>query len=103
MSTEKLKELIEKFRDETLDEKRFFEKFEWELRQGLHFSNLDEKNRKIIIDLAHGHKKLFRESRWPKDSDIREETYNLYKDRIKLGLTEDDLKDVKEILQMFKK
>jgi len=103
MSIEKIQDLIAQLKARKITTDRFWEKFNWELRQGLHFSNLDEKNRKIILDLVNGHYDLFRESRWPKDADIREETYKLYKDRIKLGLTEDDLKDIKEVLEMFKK
>jgi hypothetical protein len=34
---------------------------------------------------------------------IREENYHLYQNRIKLHLTEEDLKEIKLILEYFKK
>lgn len=67
------------------------------------YANLDEKNKKTIFDLLDKHKDKIRSGYGIPPDTLRRESYKLYQDRIKLGLTDEDLKDVKEILGMFKK
>lgn len=67
------------------------------------FYNLSEENKKLVKDLIKKYKPLIRKNGGISSHLIREEEYDLYQNRIKLKLTEEDLKDIKEILEYFKK
>src|SRR4030042_3221454 len=67
------------------------------------YRNLDEKNKKIVLDLVKKFKPYLIKGIGVSEQTIQRESYNLYQNRIKLGLTEEDLKDIKEILHLFKK
>ncbi len=66
------------------------------------YRNLDVKNRKIVLDLVKKYKKYLRKGIRISYTDLRNEGYRLYKNRLRLNLTEEDIKDIKEILGMFK-
>lgn len=69
--------------------------------------NVKYKNLKEEVGLIEGiikkHRSFIREYGYMSDQMIRDEYYHLYSKRIELKLTEDDLKDLKEILEYFKK
>lgn len=67
------------------------------------YRNLDAKNREIVLDLVKKYKTHLRKGIGISYNNIRNEGYGLYKNRLKLNLTEEDIKDIKEILGMFKK
>lgn len=73
------------------------------VRENSKYSNLDEKNRKLIMEVVKRHLEGIREGRGISAYAIQEESTRLWQNRIKLGLTEEDLKDIKEILGLFKK
>lgn len=67
------------------------------------FYNLSEENKKLIKDLIKKHKPMIRRYGGISSVTVREEEYRLYQNRMKLNLTEEDLKDIKQILEYFKK
>jgi len=67
------------------------------------FYNLSEENKKLIKELVKKHKPAIRKYGGISPVTIREEEYRLYQNRIKLHLTEEDLKEIKQILGYFKK
>ncbi len=73
------------------------------VRRDSKYANLDSKNKKTILDLINKHSSKIR-SGWGISSDtIRRESYKLYQNRLKSGMSEEDIKDAKEILNLFKK
>jgi len=72
-------------------------------RQNYRYKNLNSQNRGLIKDLIGKHTDNIRKGRGISSDTIRRESYKLYQNREKLGLTPNDLKDVKEILNTFKK
>ena len=73
------------------------------VRTNSRFNNLDTKNRKTVIDLVSRHADKIRKGYGISSDTIRRESYKLYHNRVKTGLTDEDLKDIKEIMGMFKK
>jgi hypothetical protein len=94
-------ELTKKLKDEPLW------KFERELndliRKNSKYYNLDQKNKDVIMDLIKKYLENIREGRGISSYALQQESLHLWQNRIKLGLTDEDLKDIKEILAMFKK
>jgi hypothetical protein len=94
-------ELIQKCKDmPTYLWEREFNEF---LRHHSRYSNLDEKNKKVILDLVKKFRPYLIKGIKVSEQTIQRESYNLYQNRIKLDLTENDLAEIKEILHLFKK
>ena len=72
-------------------------------RKNYRFKNLNSQNRALVQDLISKHTDNIRNGRGISSTVIQREGYKLYQNREKLGLTPNDLKDIKEILNMFKK
>lgn len=96
-----LKNLLAKVK--TLTSAQFNDQFNSLLRDNYHYYNLDENNKKLILQIIEKYKPRIREGRGIDSVAIREESYRLYENRLKLKLTEKDLADIKEILNYFKK
>jgi len=73
------------------------------VREDYHYRNLDESNRKIVLDLIKKFLPKIRQGLGVSAINIRDEMHRLYDQRLKLNLTEEDLKDIREILELFKK
>ena len=82
---------------------RFEQKLNSLIRENYRFSNLNESNRKIVLDIIKKHLSEIHNGLGISSTVLRRETYKLYQKRIKLNLTESDLSDIKEILELFKK
>lgn len=67
------------------------------------YFNLDENNKKLVKDLVKKYKPSLRKGIGISAYTIKNELYRLYQNRIKLNLTEEDLKDIKEILEELRK
>jgi len=72
-------------------------------RQNYRYRNLNSQNRQLVMDLIGKHTDKIRDGRGISSTVIQREGYKLYQDREKLRLTPNDLTDIKEILNMFKK
>jgi len=72
------------------------------IRDNYQYRNLGPKNRKIVLDLLKKYRSYLRKGMGISYSFRQNEMYKLYKNRLKLDLSEEDLKDIKEIIGMFK-
>jgi len=66
------------------------------------YRNLSESNQKILLDLLKKYKEILRKGLKPSRLMIRDDKYHLYQNRIKLGLSETDLDQIKNLLDSFK-
>jgi hypothetical protein len=87
----------------TQDFDRFEQKLNSLVRENYHFRNLDEGNRKIILDMIKKHIGEIHRGMGISSVTLQNEAYRLYQNRIKLKLSEEDLADIKKILSLFKK
>jgi hypothetical protein len=97
----KVEDLVKNYKD--LPSHRFKQKLNELVRSNYRYANLNQKNRKVITDIVKKYSGRIRDGRGISYDTIRRECYSLHQKRIKLGLTEEDLKDIKEILGMFKR
>jgi len=86
-----------------LTDYRLQQRFDELMRTNPRYNNLGPDNRKLIMDLIHKYKQKLIDHSYPSDYTIREDMYNLYENRIKLGLTQLDLDQIRTLLQSFKK
>lgn len=96
-----IQELLASAKTQTFD--RFEQKLNTLIRENYRYKNLDEHNRKIVLDIIKKHLPDIHNGIGISSMVREREAYKLYEDRIKLGLSEEDLKDIKEILGLFKK
>lgn len=82
---------------------RIDQRFDELMRRNPRYKNLDGENRKLIMDLIRKYKTKILEHANPSRLTIREDMYHLYQDRIKLGLTHNDLDQIRDLLESFKK
>jgi hypothetical protein len=68
------------------------------VRDNYRYQNWDESNKKVVLDLVKKFKPYLRKGIKISERTIRDESYRLFQNRVKLGLTEEDLKDIKEFL-----
>ena len=66
------------------------------------FYNLSSQNKELIRGLIKKFKPMIRKNGGISSHLIREEEYRLWQNRLKHNLTEEDLKDIREILESFK-
>jgi len=96
-----IQELLASAKTQTFD--RFAQKLNSLVRENYNFSNLDESNRKIVLDIIKKHLGEIHRGQGISSVVLERENYNLYEHREKLKLTEADLEDIKKILGLFKK
>jgi hypothetical protein len=95
-----LEELLEDAQNLTSYE--FEQKLNKLVRENYRYRNLSSKNKQIILDLVRKYKPYLR-SGGVSSSTVRNDIYRLHKNRLKLDLTEEDLDDIREILEMLRK
>jgi hypothetical protein len=96
-----IKELLDSAKTQTFD--RFSQKLNSLIRENYRFSNLSQANRKIVLDIIKKHLGDIHNGRGISSTVIRDEHYKLYENRIKLDLSEADLREIQEIMELFKK
>ena len=77
-------------------------KFDRLMATSVRFKNLDEVNRQVILDLIKKYKELLEDGIKPTRLMIKRDRLRLYENRIKLGLSETDLKQIYSLLESFK-
>ena len=93
--------------DELLDNAKNLTDYEFEqklnslVRENSSFHNLDEGNKEVVMEIYQKFKPYLRKGIGISDRRIRDEGYRLWQDRSKLNLTEEDLKDIKNIMRGF--
>ena len=93
-------ELLASAKTQTFD--RFSQKLNSLIRLNYRFSNLDESNRKIVLDIIKAHMSNIHNGLGISSTVSQREVYKLHQNRVKLNLTEEDIRDIKEILALFK-
>jgi hypothetical protein len=86
-----------------LTDNEFEQKLNRLIRENFRYQNLDQKNREVVMDLFKKYKKKIRDGVGISTDTLENEMHHLFQERLKLNLTEEDLKDIKEILWMFKR
>jgi len=66
------------------------------------FKNLDKDNINLVFKLLKKYQDKLRSGLKPSRSTIREDKYYLYEHRIKLGLSDEDLRQLGHLLESFK-
>jgi hypothetical protein len=103
MSVDKIKEIIREYRDKRILTARFLEKINYELRHTPKFSNLNEDNRKLLFEIIKNrHEQIFLRGGL-ESVNIRDERRRIFGRRFEEDLTDDDRRDIADILGMFKK
>lgn len=72
------------------------------VRENYRYRNLDQKNRKVVLDLVKKYKSKLRKGVGVPYSTRRDDIYRLSQNRIKMDLSKEDIKDIKEIVDSFK-
>lgn len=67
------------------------------------YKNLDKANLDLVINLIRKYKERIRKGITITSRMIKEDRYYLYHNRLKLGLSEVDLKQIFDLLEDFKK
>jgi len=96
-----LKSVASNLKDQT--DYRLEQRFEELMRRNPRYQNLDSANRQLIMELIKKYKKKLLDHSYPSRLTVREDMYHLYQNRIKLGLTYNDLDQIKELLESFKR
>lgn len=96
-----IEDLFDIVKNESRD--RFKLKFNDFIYQHPQYSNLSQDNRKLITELLYKHIDAIREGRGISGYLIEKETHRLYEKRNELKITDNDLEDIREMLNLFKK
>jgi len=81
---------------------RIRQRFQEMMRTNPHYKNLDQANQELILNLIEKCKEKMMHGIKPSSYTIREDMYNLYEHRLKLGLTYNDLDQIRDLLLSFK-
>jgi hypothetical protein len=96
-----IQELLATAKEQTFE--RFERKLNELIRLNSRFSNLGPANRQALLGIIKKHLPNIHNGYGISGHTIQREMYHLYQNRLKLNLTEEDLRDIKEILFIFKK
>ncbi|HPT08208.1 MAG TPA: hypothetical protein PLE28_00735 [bacterium] len=96
------------FKDVTKDildqnEYRLEQRFDELMRRNPHFKSLDKEDKEIVFDLIKKYKEKIRKRTYPSAFTIRRDMYHLYSNRVKMGLTYNDLDHIRDLLNSFKR
>jgi len=83
-------------------EYRLDQRFDYLLRKNPKYSHLGKDEQKLILDLLDKYKEKKRKGIKISGFSIRRDVYSLYRKRLKMGLTYNDLDKIKELLNSLK-
>lgn len=95
-----IKELMRNIKTMTSDQ--IENKLDHLVHSNYRFSNLSEQNKDLILDIIKDYKEDIKNGIKINSSKIFRDTHRLYEKRASLGLSQEDLKDIKKILEAFK-
>ncbi|MDD4333441.1 MAG: hypothetical protein PHT51_05000 [Patescibacteria group bacterium] len=81
-----------------LTDYQFEQKLHELVRKNYKFQNLGTANQQLILNLVKKYKDYIRRGQGIPSYSRDKEYYHLYQNRTQLGLTEEDVKDIKEIM-----
>ena len=96
-----IQELLASAKTQTFD--RFEQKLNMLIRENYRYGNLSQANREIVLGIIKKNLYNIHNGIGISSLVVQREMYKLHQNRIKLDLTEEDLKDIREILALFKK
>src|SRR6056297_3480637 len=96
-----LKDLMGQAKD--LNSDRFERKLNSFVRTHHRYSNLDSKNREVVNDLVHKYKDRLRHKGGICGYAVRREMYKLNQKKDEMGLTKNDLRDIRKMMKGLKK
>lgn len=96
-----IKDLLENAKD--LTDRDFRRRLESLVINNYKYKNLNKENRELIMSLLKKYQSYLKKGIGISSTMIRREMYNLYRNRIKMNLDDADMKDIKEILEEFRK
>jgi DNA repair exonuclease SbcCD nuclease subunit len=95
-----IKDLFEDIKEKrTVDIERDLNKL---VRENYRYRNLNSDNRELVMDIIKKYLKYFKRGIGLNYSMVRTEMNKLYKNRLKNDLTEEDLDDIRDILEEFR-
>ena len=68
------------------------------VRNNYRYHNLSSDNKDVVLDLVKKYKKSLRKGIGVSYTSVKNEMRRLYSNRLKLDLTKEDLKDIREVL-----
>jgi len=71
------------------------------VRDNHSFRNLDHENKKVVVEIFRRFKARMRKGMGISSRAVQNESRKLYKNKEELNLTEEDLRDIKEIMHGF--
>jgi CYTH domain-containing protein len=86
-----------------LDESHLRLKLHDLIRQNYDYKILNTNNQELIMDLVMEHRDKWRKGQGISHQTIEKEYHNLYENRSELGLLENDLRVMKDVLTFFKR
>lgn len=95
-----LKSITRNLKDQT--DYRIDQRFDELMRKNPSYHNLDAENRELIMKLIGKYKEKLRKGIKPSRLTIKEDMYHLYQNRLKFGLTYNDLDQIRDLLAGFK-
>jgi len=73
------------------------------VRENYKYRNLNSDNKEVVMDLIKKYSSKVRRGVGVSSFVIRKDMYNLNRKRLKIDLTEEDLDDIRDILNEFRK
>jgi len=95
-----LRDVAKNLRDQT--DHRLDQRLDMMFRVNPRYSHLDAKDRGIILDLLKKYKEKRRRGIKATRLSVKSDMYKLYHNRIKLGLTHNDLDKIRDLLLSLK-
>ena len=95
-----LKDVAKDLSDQT--NYRITQRMEELMRTNPNYRNLEGANKALVLDLIKKYKEKIRHGIRPSGLTVREDKYRLYQNRVKLGLTHNDLEQINKLLDSFK-
>lgn len=95
-----IKELTKNLTRQT--EYRLNQRLAYLLRKNPKYRHLGKSEQKVILDLLEKYKEKKRKGIQISDYAIRKDTYSLYRNRLKAGMSYQDLDKIKELLHSLK-
>ncbi len=95
-----LKDVAKDINDQT--SYRLDQRFDELMRKNPRYRNLDGENRELIFGLIKKYRDKLKKGIRPSGFSVRKDMYGLYRKRLKLNLTYNDLDQIRDLLQSFK-
>lgn len=97
-----LQDFLIKAHDREIETEKLKRLFKEMMYHNLNYDNLDESEKDFILDIILRHRAKLFAGESSSGSDLEKEYYRIWEKRHSLKLEEDDLKNIKEVLQSFK-